>query len=97
MVCCNICGNNFTQKFNLNKHFTERRCKGDLLECNDLLGKLLLKYNINESSNISTQTLSNSYGFKKYIMPSGRIINYQGYENITLDTLFFLNEDEQLL
>lgn len=37
MVCCNICGNNFTQKFNLNKHLTERRCKGDLLRINELI------------------------------------------------------------
>lgn len=84
---CNICYKTFSAQFNLNKHLKERRCKGDLLECNNLLGKLLLKYDITENCNNSTQTLSNSYGFKKYIMPSGRIINYQGYENITLDTL----------
>jgi len=37
MVCCNICGNNFTQKFNLNKHLNERRCKGDLVKINELI------------------------------------------------------------
>jgi len=93
---CNICGNTFTQNFNLTKHLKERRCKGDLLECNNLLKKLLLKHEINEICNNSTQTFSNSYGFKKYIMPSGRIINYQGYENIALDKLLskHINEDD---
>ena len=52
MVCCNICGNNFTQKFNLNKHLTERRCKGDLLECNDLLSYKYLTLTMLEVNNM---------------------------------------------
>ena len=88
MFKCNICDNIFTQNYNLNKHLNERRCKGDLVRFNDLLNKINDKTkNDKILVNSYTQTKTNSYSFKKYTMPSGRIINYQGYEDFVLDTL----------
>lgn len=94
MFKCNICDNSFTQNFNLNKHLNERRCKGDLVRFNNLLNNINDKINDKILVNSCTQTKSNSYAFKKYTMPSGRIINYQGYEDIALDTLLNKNIDE---
>lgn len=37
----------------------------------------------------------NKFGYKKYTLPSGKIINYQGYENYALDELLILfNEND---
>lgn len=38
---------------------------------------------------------SYNFTYKRYIMPSGKLVNYQGYENIALDELLKqYNEDE---
>lgn len=45
--------------------------------------------------NKTTQTSINPYGYKKYTMPSGHVINYQGYENYAYDMLLnnnYINE-----
>jgi hypothetical protein len=50
------------------------------------------KFNLNKLSEIITKILEkickpNNYKYKKYIFPSGKIVNYQGYENFALDEL----------
>lgn len=38
---------------------------------------------------------TNNYKYKKYIFPSGKSVNYQGYENVALDELIKMyNEDD---
>jgi hypothetical protein len=38
---------------------------------------------------------TNNYKYKKYIFPSGKSVNYQGYENVALDELINMyNEDD---
>ena len=38
---------------------------------------------------------TNNYKYKKYIFPSGKSVNYQGYENVALDELIKIyNEDD---
>jgi DNA repair protein RadC len=39
--------------------------------------------------------LKKSHEFKKYILPSGKIINYQGYENFALDELIINDEIDE--
>jgi hypothetical protein len=41
-----------------------------------------------QNNNIANKSLRMSYLFKKYTLPSGKIINIQGYENYTLDKIF---------
>jgi hypothetical protein len=36
---------------------------------------------------------TNNYKYKKYIFPSGKSVNYQGYENVALDELIKINKD----
>jgi hypothetical protein len=68
--------------------------------CKSPLGNLLIqqksvecnikKYGVphhSQNSTIANKILNNSYTTKKYKMPSGKIIDYQGYENFALDEL----------
>ena len=68
--------------------------------CKSPLGNLLIqqksvecnikKYGVphhSQNSDIANIILNNSYTTKKYKMPSGKIIGYQGYENFALDEL----------
>ncbi len=58
----------------------------------------LEKYGGHPNQNIDVQIKSeaNSYHYKDYIMPSGSIVKYQGYENIALDELVQLYEEEEI-
>ena len=75
--------------------------------CKSPLGNLLIqqksvecnikKYGVehhSQNSEIANMILNNSYTTKKYKMPSGKIIDYQGYENFALDEL--LNKEHLL-
>jgi hypothetical protein len=53
----------------------------------------LLKYGVphhSQNSEISELILKNSFKTKQYIFPSGKIINYQGYENFAFDELIHI-------
>jgi transposase len=50
------------------------------------LDKYGVKYNIHDK-NIRKKMVSNGYKFKNYILPSGRTVKIQGYENYALDFL----------
>jgi hypothetical protein len=50
----------------------------------------LIKYGVehhSQNAEVSELILKNTYKTKKYTLPSGKIINYQGYENFALDEL----------
>lgn len=50
-----------------------------------------------QNAEIAEKMLKKSYKLKKYKMPSGKIISYQGYENFALDELLFgekINEED---
>ena len=54
----------------------------------------LMKYGVEhhmQNAGCAERNLKSAYTTKKYTMPSGRIVNYQGYENFGLDELL-LNE-----
>jgi|688.fasta_scaffold119049_1 hypothetical protein len=38
-----------------------------------------------QNPEISEKSMLNSYNYKNYILPSGKIINYQGYENFAIE------------
>jgi len=62
--------------------FKEKTCKTNML-----------KYGVphhSQNSVISELILKKSYMTKQYTFPSGKIINYQGYENFAFDKLIFL-------
>lgn len=71
--------------------FKEKTCKTNIL-----------KYGVphhSQNSVISELILKNSYMTKQYTFPSGKIINYQGYENFAFDELINLeniSEDDIL-
>jgi len=41
-----------------------------------------------QNDNIASKSSKTSYLFKNYTLPSGKIINIQGYENYALDKMF---------
>jgi len=63
----------------------------------------LQKYGIEypqQNSAIAEQTLKNSFNKKQYTMPSGEIVDYQGYENFAFDELINvekIDEDDLLI
>lgn len=78
MVYCNICGNNFTQKFNLNKHLIEKRCKGDLVRINDLLEEQ--KKLIEELMEYKDMSIANG-SVKEGTVNDNKIININSSNN----------------
>jgi hypothetical protein len=77
------------------KHFFETKdFKEKVIKTN------IEKYGVphhSQNSEIAENMLKTSYNKKQYILPSGKIITYQGYENFALDELLFeekINEDD---
>jgi hypothetical protein len=50
----------------------------------------------NQNKDVQIKSESNSYHYKDYMMPSGSIVKYQGYENLALDELVQLYEEEEI-
>jgi hypothetical protein len=50
----------------------------------------------NQNTDVQIKSESNSYNYKDYMMPSGTIVRYQGYENVALDELIQLYEEEEI-
>lgn len=109
---CYLCCNTFTQKTNLQRHLREKRCKSefsyDLIKLNDMIKILsekatnntILKRDINIVNNIINNITNNNNidEYKnKYIMPSGKIITYQGYENYALDELLLIYSEQNIV
>lgn len=75
----------------------------------DKLFNIYIKLNDNVKKNVDMNKIINSvnktllkackinnYAYKKYIFPSGKIVNYQGYENIALDELLKMHEETDI-
>jgi hypothetical protein len=41
--------------------------------------------------------MKNSHRFKEYVLPSGRVVKIQGYENLALDKLLETHKEEDLI
>jgi hypothetical protein len=90
-----------------NKHYETNLKKYGVkhnLQCKDFRDKVIetniKRYGVphhSQNSEIAENMLKSSYNKKQYILPSGKIITYQGYENFALDELLFeekINEDD---
>jgi hypothetical protein len=76
--------NTNTAKYGVNCYFKTETFKQKYIE------KSLEKYGVShhsQNSEVAENMLKNSYNIKKYTLPSGKIINYQGYENFAFDEL----------
>jgi uncharacterized Zn-finger protein len=95
---CNLCDFKFSTKSNLNRHLNRDDICIDTKLIHSKIENLKKEINLLKNPNyIEEKTIkqSNCYKYKKYTMPSGKIINYQGYENIALDELLILfNEND---
>ena len=58
----------------------------------------LEKYGGHPNQNVDVQIKSefNSYHYKDYMLPSGALVKYQGYENTALDELVQIYEEEDI-
>ena len=54
-------------------------------------------YSVMQNEKIFSKSQKNSFKFKEYIMPSGKIIKLQGYENKALDILLKEFKEEDLI
>lgn len=50
----------------------------------------------NQNKEVQAKSEANSYHYKDYMMPTGNIVKYQGYENLALDELVQLYEEHDL-
>jgi len=59
----------------------------------------LEKYGGHPNQNVEVQAKSEAtcYKYKEYMMPSGNIVKYQGYENLALDELILKYEEEDII
>ena len=51
----------------------------------------------NQNKEVQAKSEATSYHYKEYMMPSGMIVKYQGYENLALDELVRQYEEEDIL
>ena len=51
----------------------------------------------NQNKEVQAKSEATSYHYKEYMMPSGNIIKYQGYENLALDELIHIYDEEDIL
>lgn len=50
----------------------------------------------NQNKEVQVKSEATSFAFKDYMMPSGTVVKYQGYENLALDELVQLYEEEDI-
>jgi hypothetical protein len=50
----------------------------------------------NQNKEVQAKSEINSFAFKDYMMPSGCVVKYQGYENIAIDELVQIYEEEDI-
>jgi hypothetical protein len=51
----------------------------------------------NQNKEVQVKSEATSYHYKEYMMPSGNIIKYQGYENLALNELIHIYDEEDIL
>lgn len=50
----------------------------------------------NQNKDVQIKSEATSYHYKDYMMPSGNLVKYQGYENLALDELVQIYEEEDI-
>jgi len=50
----------------------------------------------NQNKQVQEKSEANSYHYKVYMMPSGNLVKYQGYENLAIDELVQIYEEEDI-
>ena len=50
----------------------------------------------NQNAEVQAKSEKSSFAYKDYMMPSGTIVKYQGYENLALDELVKLYDEEDI-
>jgi hypothetical protein len=51
----------------------------------------------NQNKEVQAKSEATSYHYKEYMMPSGNVIKYQGYENLALDELIYMYDEEDII
>jgi hypothetical protein len=51
----------------------------------------------NQNKDVQIKSEATSYHYKTYMMPSGNLVKYQGYENLALDELLQVYEEEDIM
>ena len=80
------------QKYGAENYFGTKECQKIIIQTN------FKKYGVehhSQNSEIAEKMLKCSYNKKQYTMPSGKIIDYQGYENFAFDELINIEEIEE--
>jgi hypothetical protein len=82
------------EKYGVNCYFQTEEFKNKVIQTN------LERYGVNhhsQNAEVAETMLTKAYKLKQYKLPSGNIIDYQGYKNFALDTLLLIekiNEDD---
>jgi len=50
----------------------------------------------NQNAEVQSKSEKNSFAYKDYMMPSGTVVKYQGYENLALDELVQKYDEEDI-
>jgi hypothetical protein len=80
---------NKTQMTNLERYGEKSALKNPMIR-QKIIENNILKYGVphhSQNAKISENMFNSAYCIKQYIFPSGKIINYQGYENFAFDEL----------
>lgn len=90
---CNICNKN--KKFiNRNKGYSCSVQCGIIATCN----KREIDFGVrHQSQMLSVHEKQHRHRYKKYSLPSGKIINVQGYENLALDELINIYSEDEII
>ena len=51
----------------------------------------------NQNKEVQAKSEATSYHYKEYMMPSGNIVKYQGYENLALNELIHIYNEEDII
>lgn len=51
----------------------------------------------NQNKDVQAKSEATSYHYKEYMMPSGNVVKYQGYENLALDELIHMYDEEDII
>jgi len=83
--------NTFQEKFGCHPKQTEDVQEKWKATCLDKYGG-----HPNQNKEVQVKSENKSFAFKDYMMPSGNVIKYQGYENLALDELVQIYEEEDI-
>ena len=80
------------ERYGAKNYFETKECQEKIKQTS------LKKYGVehhSQNSEVAERMLKGSFNKKQYIMPSGKIIDYQGYENFAFDELINIEKIEE--